>query len=58
MFFSLKVPGFRATKSVNVFERVTGIAQRINSIIGVDENKFPKKAERFTAVYSRDKEYL
>lgn len=58
VFFAFEVPGFRATKSMTVFDRVSGIVQKIISIIEVDENKFPKKAEHFTAVYSRDKEYL
>ncbi|KAF2902509.1 hypothetical protein ILUMI_03671, partial [Ignelater luminosus] len=32
--------------------------EKIKSIISVDQEKFPERGHRFTAIYSRDREYL
>ncbi|XP_055849456.1 anoctamin-1 isoform X2 [Episyrphus balteatus] len=55
-----EIPGFagvqRSTK--NVYSRLKGVWSFFVRVIFIDERYFPKKSHRFTAVYSRDKEYL
>ncbi|XP_017060819.1 anoctamin-1 isoform X2 [Drosophila ficusphila] len=55
-----EIPGMsvvnRSTKSV--FSSLKTVFQFFLRNIYVDENVFPKRAHRFTAIYSRDKEYL
>jgi len=46
----------RSTKSV--FSSLKTVFQFFLRNIYVDEDIFPKRAHRFTAIYSRDKEYL
>ncbi|XP_060647312.1 anoctamin-1 isoform X2 [Drosophila nasuta] len=56
----VQIPGLavvnRSTKSV--FSSLKSGCQSFLSNIYVDNNIFPKRAHRFTAIYSRDKEYL
>lgn len=40
---------------INGFKR---LITKITSTIKIDEKMFPERGHRFTAVYSRDKEYL
>ncbi|KAH8256409.1 hypothetical protein KR032_006344 [Drosophila birchii] len=55
-----EIPGMgvvnRSTKSI--FSSLKTVCQFFLRHIYVDENVFPKRAHRFTAIYSRDKEYL
>uniref|UniRef100_A0A6P4EU05 Anoctamin n=2 Tax=Drosophila rhopaloa TaxID=1041015 RepID=A0A6P4EU05_DRORH len=59
-YLTNKIPGMsvvnRSTKSV--FFSLKTVFQFFLRNIYVDENIFPKRAHRFTAIYSRDKEYL
>ncbi|XP_036672677.3 anoctamin-1 isoform X1 [Drosophila suzukii] len=59
-YLSNKIPGMsvvnRSTKSV--FSSLKTVFQFFLRNIYVDEDIFPKRAHRFTAIYSRDKEYL
>ncbi|ALC47465.1 CG16718 [Drosophila busckii] len=59
-YLSKKIPGLsvvnRSTKSV--YSSLKGIFQFFLRNVYIDENYFPKRAHRFTAIYSRDKEYL
>ncbi|KAH8278722.1 hypothetical protein KR018_007662 [Drosophila ironensis] len=59
-YLSKKIPGMsvvnRSTKSI--FSSLKTICQFFLRNVYVDENIFPKRAHRFTAIYSRDKEYL
>ncbi|XP_016961112.1 anoctamin-1 isoform X2 [Drosophila biarmipes] len=59
-YLSNKIPGMsvvnRSTKSV--FSSLKTVFQFFLRNIYVDEEIFPKRAHRFTAIYSRDKEYL
>ncbi|XP_023034609.1 anoctamin-1 isoform X1 [Drosophila willistoni] len=59
-YLSKKIPGIsvvnRSTKSV--FSSLKSVCQFFLRNIYVDERYFPKRAHRFTAIYSRDKEYL
>ncbi|XP_023303991.2 anoctamin-1 isoform X3 [Lucilia cuprina] len=55
-----EIPGMsvvnRSTRSV--FSSLKGIFTFFMKHIYVDERYFPRRAQRFTAIYSRDKEYL
>ncbi|KMZ02607.1 anoctamin-1 isoform X2 [Drosophila simulans] len=59
-YLTNKIPGMsvvnRSTKSV--FSSLKHVFQFFLRNIYVDEEIFPKRAHRFTAIYSRDKEYL
>ncbi|XP_015038405.1 anoctamin-1 isoform X1 [Drosophila pseudoobscura] len=59
-YLSKKIPGMsvvnRSTKSI--FSSLKTVCQFFLRNIHVDEHIFPKRAHRFTAIYSRDKEYL
>ncbi|KAH8326175.1 hypothetical protein KR067_002897 [Drosophila pandora] len=59
-YLSKKIPGMsvvnRSTKSI--FSSLKTICKFFLRNIYVDENIFPRRAHRFTAIYSRDKEYL
>lgn len=59
-YMAKKIPGMagvqRSTK--NVYSRLKGVWSFFVRKIFIDERYFPKKSHRFTAVYSRDKEYL
>lgn len=62
-YFLLKIPqipGFRSVQSTtaSVYDRFSGCCSKFRNLIAVDEEHFPQKSTRFTAVYSRDKEYL
>lgn len=56
----VQIPGFRSVhaKTVSVFDKVAECGQNIKNLVAVDEDHFPRKSTRFTAIYSRDKEYL
>ncbi|XP_071549184.1 anoctamin-1-like isoform X2 [Panulirus ornatus] len=41
-----------------VFQDMTDCVSRIFNFVRIDQNVFPPKNRRFTAVYSRDKDYL
>ncbi|XP_005184747.1 anoctamin-1 isoform X2 [Musca domestica] len=55
-----EIPGMsvvnRSTSSV--FSSLKGLIKFFMRHIYVDERNFPRRAQRFTAIYSRDKEYL
>ncbi|KAH8244662.1 hypothetical protein KR026_008008, partial [Drosophila bipectinata] len=59
-YLSKKIPGMsvvnRSTKSI--FSSLKTICKFFLRNIYVDEDIFPRRAHRFTAIYSRDKEYL
>ncbi|KAH8318896.1 hypothetical protein KR074_011515 [Drosophila pseudoananassae] len=59
-YLSKKIPGMsvvnRSTKSI--FSSLKTICKFFLRYIYVDEDIFPRRAHRFTAIYSRDKEYL
>lgn len=42
----------------NIYTKVKGKWAKIRKKFLIDELNFPRKSHRFTAVYSRDKEYL
>lgn len=60
VFVRSQVPGFRTVKTTtaSAFGSAKDFIQRIKNLTSVDERHFPKRSMRFTAVYSRDKEYL
>ncbi|XP_017969039.1 anoctamin-1 isoform X3 [Drosophila navojoa] len=55
-----EIPGLSVVdrSSKSVFSSLRSSCQFFLQHIYVDENYFPKRAHRFTAIYSRDKEYL
>ncbi|EDV98603.1 anoctamin-1 isoform X2 [Drosophila grimshawi] len=55
-----EIPGLSVVKTStkSVFSSLKTVWQFFLRNIYVDENLFPKRAHRFTAIYSRDKEYL
>nr|XP_014087850.2 anoctamin-1 isoform X1 [Bactrocera oleae] len=59
-YLSRKIPGMsavnRSTRSA--FSSLKSLVQFFLRHIFVDERYFPRRAYRFTAIYSRDKEYL
>ncbi|KAH8406732.1 hypothetical protein KR222_008167 [Zaprionus bogoriensis] len=59
-YLSKKIPGLavvnRSTKSV--YSSLKTVCQFFMRNIYIDQRFFPKRAHRFTAIYSRDKEYL
>lgn len=59
-FVPTQVPGFKTVKktTASAFGSAKDIIQRIKGLASVDNRHFPKRSMRFTAVYSRDKEYL
>ncbi|XP_017969038.1 anoctamin-1 isoform X2 [Drosophila navojoa] len=59
-YLSKKIPGLSVVdrSSKSVFSSLRSSCQFFLQHIYVDENYFPKRAHRFTAIYSRDKEYL
>ncbi|XP_053689725.1 anoctamin-1 isoform X4 [Sabethes cyaneus] len=59
-FFSQKIPGMAGVKSgtKSILTRLKGIGRIMAQRILVEEKYFPPRSHRFTAVYSRDKEYL
>lgn len=44
--------------TATLLSQVKGFGQKIANSVLVDEKHFPMRSQRFTAVYSRDKEYL
>ncbi|RZB39519.1 anoctamin-4-like, partial [Asbolus verrucosus] len=46
------------SKTNSIMNGITNQWDKLKSIIIVDTKKFPEKGQRFTAIYSRDKEYL
>lgn len=44
--------------TASIISHLQGIGAKIYKVILIDEKHFPKRSQRFTAVYSRDKEYL
>nr|XP_023017814.1 anoctamin-2-like [Leptinotarsa decemlineata] len=62
MFSSIKqkIPVLRqVSKQTNfIFEEINSKWDIVKSWVFVDKNIFPDKGHRFTAIYSRDKEYL
>ncbi|XP_050316664.1 anoctamin-1 isoform X4 [Bactrocera neohumeralis] len=59
-YLSRKIPGMsavnRSTRSA--FSSLKSVVQFFLRHIFIDERYFPRRAYRFTAIYSRDKEYL
>ncbi|XP_055538730.1 anoctamin-1 isoform X2 [Wyeomyia smithii] len=55
-----EIPGMAGVKSrtKSILTRLKGIAGKLAQRILVEEKYFPPRSHRFTAVYSRDKEYL
>ncbi|XP_055626952.1 anoctamin-1 isoform X2 [Toxorhynchites rutilus septentrionalis] len=55
-----EIPGMAGFKvrTTSVLSRLKGIGGKIARRILVEEKYFPPRSQRFTAVYSRDKEYL
>lgn len=45
-------------KSESIIDQFRGTARRILEKVLIDQKHFPTQSQRFTAVYSRDKEYL
>lgn len=56
----LKIPEFQGVhdKTNSFFDKCNAGLYSVMSHIYVDKKIFPRKSHRFTAVYSRDKEYL
>ncbi|KRG01351.1 anoctamin-1 isoform X2 [Drosophila mojavensis] len=59
-YLSKKIPGLSVVNrsSKSVYSSLKSSCHSILRHIYVDERYFPKRAHRFTAIYSRDKEYL
>ncbi|EFA04121.2 anoctamin-5 isoform X2 [Tribolium castaneum] len=55
-----EMPAFRQMHSRTNFivEGITSQWDKLKSYVIVDSEKFPEKDQRFTAIYSRDREYL
>lgn len=55
-----EIPGLRTvhTSTNYILETLNSQWERIKSCILVDKTNFPERGQRFTAVYSRDREYL
>lgn len=45
-------------KSKSIIDQFRGTARQILEKVLIDQTHFPVQSQRFTAVYSRDKEYL
>ncbi|XP_066991170.2 anoctamin-1 [Anabrus simplex] len=60
MYISQKIPAFQEVhdKTNTLLDEVNSFFHRIMSKFHVDTKVFPPRSHRFTAVYSRDKEYL
>lgn len=60
MNFCLQFPGLPALEFTPpaVFQDMTDCVSRIFNFVRIDTKVFPPKNRRFTAVYSRDKDYL
>ncbi|XP_031635097.1 anoctamin-1 isoform X2 [Contarinia nasturtii] len=60
LYISNKIPGFRSVQNTttSAYDRFSGCCNKLWNLMSVDEQHFPPKSTRFTAVYSRDKEYL
>lgn len=56
----LQIPGLEEmhTRTSFVVKKISSQWNKIKSLILVDRTKFPEKSHRFTAIYSRDREYL
>ncbi|XP_037922729.1 anoctamin-1 isoform X4 [Hermetia illucens] len=56
----IQIPGFLGVRKTtnSVFNQLKCAWMHLLKYILVDEQNFPKRSHRFTAVYSRDKEYL
>lgn len=56
----LQLPALRQvhTRTNILMEGITSQWAKIKALIMVDLEKFPEKNQRFTAIYSRDREYL
>lgn len=54
------MPGLRSvqTRTNFLLEGFQSQWQKVKDFVLVDKKKFPEKSQRFTAIYSRDKEYL
>ncbi|XP_047098037.1 anoctamin-1-like isoform X1 [Schistocerca piceifrons] len=59
-FLSQKIPALQEVhqKTHNILDGVTSLAARATAPLKVDPTLFPKSNQRYTAVYSRDREYL
>lgn len=59
-FVTIQIPGFKGMQNttVTILTHLKGFGQKLANSVLVDEEHFPKHSQRFTAVYSRDKEYL
>lgn len=57
---AVQIPGFKGMQNTTstVLTQLKGLGQKFANWILVDEKHFPQHSQRFTAVYSRDKEYL
>ncbi|KAG4079555.1 hypothetical protein HA402_010387 [Bradysia odoriphaga] len=60
LFISNKIPGFDivTNQTTTIYTQVKCTWTKWKKRFIVDEDHFPPKSHRFTAVYSRDKEYL
>ncbi|XP_063708126.1 anoctamin-4 isoform X2 [Culicoides brevitarsis] len=56
-YVTQKIPGV-ARSTETVLETIKKTWRHMLEVITVDEKTFPKRSHRFTAIYSRDKEYL
>lgn len=57
---TVQIPGFRGMQSPTstILAHLKGFGHKLANSVLVDEEHFPQHSQRFTAVYSRDKEYL
>ncbi|XP_055379077.1 anoctamin-1 isoform X3 [Condylostylus longicornis] len=55
-----EIPGLSGIRTTtnNIYSQLKGFGASLLKKILVDERHFPRKSHRFTAIYSRDKEYL
>lgn len=56
----VQIPGMKgmSNTTATMLAHLKGFGQKLANSVLVDEEHFPKHSQRFTAVYSRDKEYL
>lgn len=56
----LQIPGFKGVqdKTKSTFSPIKLCCHSLIKKFAIDEQHFPKRTTRFTAIYSRDKEYL
>lgn len=59
-YYYKQIPGMAGVRSrtSSILSRLKGLAGKVARRVLVEEKYFPPRSHRFTAVYSRDKEYL